>query len=62
MRGELLTAVGKTGLSAAVMVLAVVLLRLRFQERTPRRVFCLLWDLVLLLSLIHNSEPTRRTQ
>ncbi len=58
MRGELLTAVGKTGLSAAVMVLAVVLLRLRFQERTPRRVFCLLWDLVLLRLLAPVELPS----
>ncbi len=47
-----LEAVGRTGLSAAVMILAVVILRLWFQDRTPRRAFCLLWDLVLVRLLV----------
>lgn len=45
-------AVGLTGLSAGVMILAVLALRLRFQDRTPRRAFCLLWDLVLIRLLV----------
>lgn len=45
-------AVGRTGLSAGVMILAVLALRLRFQDRTPRRAFCLLWDLVLIRLLV----------
>lgn len=55
MRAEFLCELGKASLSAAVMILAVILLRLRFQERTPRRVFCLLWDIVLVRLLIPGT-------
>ena len=48
----LLETLAKTSLSAAVMVLAAVVLRVKFQERTPRRVFCLLWDIILLRLLV----------
>ncbi|MDE7243640.1 MAG: M56 family metallopeptidase [Oscillospiraceae bacterium] len=35
-------------LTGAVMILTTVILRLRFSQQTPRRVFCLMWDIVLL--------------
>ena len=54
----LLSAVGRTGLSAAVMILAVMTLRVWFQERTPRRVFCLLWDLTLVRLLVLAELPS----
>ena len=52
MSAGALGALGQTSLSAATMILAAAVLRLRFQERVPRRVFCLLWDLCLLRLLI----------
>ena len=52
MTAGLLRALAETTKSASVMVLTVVLLRLCFQERAPRRVFCLLWDAVLVRLLI----------
>lgn len=52
MRLAMLETVARAGLSAAVMILAVMILQLRFQDRTPRRVFCLLWDLVLIRLLV----------
>lgn len=59
MSTPFLTALGQTSLSAAVMVLAVVILRLRFQRKTPQRVFCLLWDIVLvrLVVLAEITSP-----
>ena len=55
MMEELLRAVAQASLSAAVMILAVLILRIRFQDRTPRRVFCLLWDLGLVRLLIPGA-------
>ena len=52
MSAGALGALGQASLSAATMILAASVLRLRFQERVPRRVFCLLWDLCLLRLLI----------
>lgn len=52
MTAGLLRALAETTKSASVMVLTVVVLRLCFQERAPRRVFCLLWDAVLVRLLI----------
>lgn len=59
MTAGLLRALAETTKSASVMVLTVVLLRICFRERTPRRVFCLLWDAVLarLLILAEISSP-----
>ena len=47
MTAGLLGMAARASLSAGVMILVVVLLRRQFQSRTPRRVFCLLWDMVL---------------
>lgn len=44
-------------LSSSVIILTVLLLRMLFQSRTPRRVFCLLWDVALLRLLIPNTLP-----
>lgn len=52
MNGKWLEFLGQASLSAAVMVLAVVILRIRFRRRTPQRVYCLLWDIVLLRLLV----------
>lgn len=58
MIAEMWNAVEKTGLSAAVMILAIVILRLQFQSRTPRRIFCLLWDLTLVRLLVMAEVPS----
>ena len=58
MRLELLKAVGEASLSAAVMILAVLALRMKFQDRTPRRAFCLLWDIVLVRLLVLGALPS----
>lgn len=58
MRPELLSALGKASLSAGVMILAVLILRVRFQERTPRRAFCLLWDMILIRLLVLAEIPS----
>lgn len=59
MTAGLLGTAARVSLSAGVMILAVLILRLQFQARTPRRVFCLLWDIVLcrLLILSDISSP-----
>ena len=57
MSGALLAALGRTTLSASVMILALAALRARFGGEAPRRVFCLLWDIVLLRLL---AFPRRR--
>lgn len=59
MTAGLLGLAARVSLSAGVMILAVLILRLQFQSRTPRRVFCLLWDIVLcrLLILADISSP-----
>ena len=58
MTAGLLRGAGEASLSAAVMILAVLILRLRFQDRTPRRVFCLLWDLALVRLLAPVALPS----
>ena len=58
MTAGLLGAAVKTSLSAAVMLLAIMVLRLRFQDRTPRRAFCLLWDIVLVRLLVLAEIPS----
>lgn len=58
MRLGVLKAVGEASLSAGVMILAVLVLRTWFQERTPRRAFCLLWDIVLVRLLIPGALPS----
>ena len=58
MSMDALTALGRASFSAAVMILAILVLRLRFQDRTPRRAFCLLWDLALLRLLVPVEIPS----
>lgn len=58
MRLGVLKAVGEASLSAGVMILAVLVLRMWFQERTPRRAFCLLWDIVLVRLLVLGALPS----
>ena len=58
MSMDALTALGRASFSAAVMILAILVLRLRFQDRTPRRAFCLLWDLALLRLLVPAEIPS----
>ncbi|MDE7262509.1 MAG: M56 family metallopeptidase [Oscillospiraceae bacterium] len=58
MRLDMLRAVGEASLSAAVMILAVLALRMRFQDRTPRRAFCLLWDMALVRLLVLGALPS----
>ena len=59
MSGALLAVLARTTLSAGAMILAVAALRSRFAGETPRRVFCLLWDMVLvrLLLPLEISSP-----
>ena len=52
MTAGVLGTLGHVSLSAATMILAAIVLRFRFQERVPRRVFCLLWDLCLVRLLL----------
>ncbi len=52
MMENVLKAAGEASLSAGVMILAVLVLRAWFQDRTPRRAFCLLWDMVLVRLLV----------
>ena len=58
MTAGLLGMAARASLSAGVMILVVVLLRHQFQSRTPRRVFCLLWDMVLCRLLILSDIPS----
>lgn len=58
MTAGVLRAVGEASLSAGVMILAVLALRMWFQDRTPRRAFCLLWDIVLVRLLIPGALPS----
>ena len=58
MSAPVLAALGKVSLSGAVLILAVLVLRLRFQDRTPRRAFCLLWDIVLVRLLVPMEIPS----
>ena len=48
----------EASLSAGVMILAVLVLRAWFQDRTPRRAFCLLWDMVLVRLLVLGALPS----
>ena len=58
MMDGVLRAIGEASLSAGVMILAVAVLRLWFQDRTPRKVFCLLWDIVLVRLLVLGAMPS----
>lgn len=58
MMAGLLGAAVRASLSAAVMILAVIALRIRFQRQAPQRVFCLLWDIVLCRLLILAEIPS----
>lgn len=58
MMAGVLRAAGEASLSAGVMILAVLALRMWFQDRTPRRAFCLLWDIVLVRLLIPGALPS----
>ena len=58
MSAPVLAALGKVSLSGAVLILAVLVLRLRFQDRTPWRAFCLLWDIVLVRLLVPMEIPS----
>ena len=66
MSGAALEILGRVSLSAGVMILAAAALRLRFGGRTPGRVFCLLWDIILLRLLLggkpHEHEEDERHQ
>lgn len=55
---KLLSGVLAASGSAAVMIIVLIVLRSLFQSRTPRRVFCLLWDLVLTRLLILSALPS----
>lgn len=54
----LLDGLGAASASAAVLILAALALRAAFQNRTPRRVFCLLWDVALARLLILAPLPS----
>ena len=58
MMENVLKAAGEASLSAGVMILAVLTLRAWFQDRTPRKAFCLLWDLVLVRLLVLGALPS----
>ena len=58
MSGAALEILGRVSLSAGVMILAAAALRLRFGGRTPGRVFCLLWDIILLRLLLPVDIPS----
>ena len=52
---ELLEGLWASSSSAAVLILTALFLRGLLQNRTPRRLFCLLWDLVLARLLIWST-------
>jgi len=56
--GELLNGLWSASWSAAVIILAVLPLRALFRDQTPRRVFCLLWDVVLARLFILTALPS----
>lgn len=56
--GKLLGSLWASSASAAVLILAALLLRVTFQDRAPRRVFCLLWDVALVRLLILAALPS----
>lgn len=47
-----------SSLSAGLLTLTALLLRAAFQHRTPRRLFCLLWDAAMLRLLILRPLPS----
>lgn len=55
---ELLAGLWAASLSGAVITLTVLFLRTAFQNRTPRRVFCLLWDVALVRLLVLAVLPS----
>lgn len=55
---KLLAGLWSASLSGAVIILAALLLRALFQSRTPRRVFCLLWEVALVRLLILTALPS----
>lgn len=56
--GGLLKGLWASSTSAAVLILAVLLLRTLFRSRMPRQVFCLLWDMALARLLILAALPS----
>lgn len=54
----LLSSLCASSLSAAVIILAALLMRALFRRRTPQRVFCLLWDVALVRLLILRALPS----
>lgn len=55
---KLLNGLWAASTSGGVITLAVVFLRTAFQSRTPRRVFCLLWDAALVRLLVLTALPS----
>lgn len=58
LQNELLSGLLAASLSAAVIILTVLFLRTLFQSRTPRRLFCLLWDAALARLLVLSALPS----
>lgn len=56
--GGLLAGWWAASLSGSAIILAVLVLRALFQNRTPRRAFCLLWDAALVRLLIPGALPS----
>lgn len=54
----LLRGLWASSVSAGLLTLAALLLRAAFQHRTPRRLFCLLWDAAMLRLLILRPLPS----
>lgn len=55
---KLLSGMLAASVSGAIMIVALIVLRMLFQNWTPRRLFCLLWDLVLARLLIPYALPS----
>ncbi len=55
---KLLVGFCAASLSAAALILAALPLRAMFQSRTPRKVFCLLWDAALARLMIPTALPS----
>lgn len=49
---KILTGLWEASLSGSVILLTALVLRTLFQNRTPRRIFCLLWDIALVRLLL----------
>ncbi len=54
----LLSGLWAASASASVMIVTALLLRALFQNRTPRRLFCLVWDAVLARLLLPAALPS----